>query len=66
MTQEFLAFPQTIPKLPNLGEICLLGEDVLDPYTEFMVVFCQDEEKYETIGDMLRWILKYFSHNKAY
>ena len=40
--QEFLAFPQNLPDIKPLGELCLLGEDELCPHTEYMVHFEQN------------------------
>ena len=52
--QEFLCFPQKMPDIRPLGEICLLAEDLLDPYSEYMLEFHQDGfEPISVVSDML-------------
>lgn len=54
VVQEFLPFPQALPNIKPMGEICLLAEDELDPYIEYMVQFDQDDGNiHDVIGDML-------------
>ena len=50
--QEFLPFPQNI-SAADPGEICLLAEDELDPYQDYMVNFKQGELEIDSIGDMI-------------
>jgi hypothetical protein len=50
--QEFLPFPQNI-SAADPGEICLLAEDELDPYQDYMVSFKQGETEIDSIGDMI-------------
>ena len=52
--QEFLCFPQKMPDIRPLGEICLLAEDLLDPFCEYMLEFHQDGlEPISIVSDML-------------
>lgn len=53
--QEFLCFPQKMPDIRPLGEICMLAEDLLDPYNEYMLEFHQDglAEPISLVSDML-------------
>ena len=60
--QEFLCFPQKMPDIRPLGEICLLAEDLLDPYCEYMLEFHQDGiEPISIVSDMLTgWVIETF------
>ena len=52
--QEFLCFPQVMPDVRPLGEICLLAEDLLDPFSEYMLEFHQDgKDPISLVSDML-------------
>jgi len=50
--QEFLPFPHNI-SAADPGEICLLAEDELDPYQDYMVNFKQGDIEIDSIGDMI-------------